>query len=187
MYVQSNLLKRKTSCSSLKTEVGAGSHYMKEEEIVDDSQHSACSILRKAGRTAISKYVKEITSLCSIFDMDFGNLPDEHCTSMREDRSGKENLVLADRLYTIRRGRKDGHKEFEVFGSNGMKCNAKVLGNLVKVTTHSACSPLLNNCLSRKILLLTKKTSKPKPGKILTWAGLRANRMRVWSCSPRMI
>lgn len=78
MYVQTALKNRKLPMSLLETGAGAGSHYMKEEHIVDESELSASSTMRKEKSTIMSKHVKKMAPLSSICYVDSRNFGEDH-------------------------------------------------------------------------------------------------------------
>lgn len=60
---------------------------MKEEDVADESEPVQSSTLIEKEKTAMSKVVKEIASLCSIYDVNFKNVTREHEFSVSSDLS----------------------------------------------------------------------------------------------------
>lgn len=78
IIVQITLKKRKSRKSSPKAEADAGSRKFKEEDTMDESKQTACSTLSKEKKTKVSKAVKEMALLCSIYDVNFRYFAKEH-------------------------------------------------------------------------------------------------------------
>lgn len=51
---------------------------MKEEHVVNKSKPAASSTLNENGQTGMSKVFKEMNPWCSVYDVEFKNLMDEH-------------------------------------------------------------------------------------------------------------
>lgn len=81
--------------SSLRTKASAGENYMKEENIVNESE-SATSLTRsEQGRTTMSKLVKGMAPLCSVYNVDLRSLAEKHVLGVRKDASGNVQLLLS--------------------------------------------------------------------------------------------
>lgn len=144
MFVQTTLKMRKEVNSPLQTQAGAVVYDMKEKGIVDRSKPTASSTLQEERSTAMGKLVKSMSLFCSIYDVEFQSLVGDHEPFLKKDLSGKVDIVMADPLYTLRRDRKDGPSEDDVFGLDDMKDMAKVREDVIKPATHGHlfCSAL---------------------------------------------
>lgn len=71
MYVRTILRKRKTVSSLLGTGADADSHETKEKKNMYESEPATHSTLSKVRRTAMSRLVRQMTSLRFIYDVDF--------------------------------------------------------------------------------------------------------------------
>lgn len=78
-----------------------GAQVTKEDDIMNESDAAALSTLNEERRTSINKLVIAMALLCSIQDLDFRNLAQEHMPDVRKDLSGKSNLNLADPRYSV--------------------------------------------------------------------------------------
>lgn len=82
IYVQTTMKKRKTGKSLLVTGAGAGTPEMKEEHIVVESELAASSTLSEEEGTTMTKLIKSMAPLCSIYDVDFRTFAEEHELSL---------------------------------------------------------------------------------------------------------
>lgn len=73
------------------------------------------STVSEEGKTAMSKLIKDMASVCSIYDADFSNLTEEHELGTGGDVKGREDLVLAHSLYNVRMDPNDDNAGYEVF------------------------------------------------------------------------
>lgn len=80
----------------LQAGAGAAALDIKKEHLVDECKPAASFISSDAERTAMSRPVNAIAFLCSIFDVDFGNLVEEHDLGARKDLSWKVDFVPVD-------------------------------------------------------------------------------------------
>lgn len=78
---------------------------------------------------------------------------------MEEDVSGREDLVLADSVYSVRGNGNDDHAAYSMFGSNYMKNTAKFIGDIMMpgVQVHVLCSALPFALLCRGLALEKKE------------------------------
>lgn len=129
---------------------------MKEGNIVDDSELTACSALTEMGRNTMSELDKTKASSCFIYDVDFGNVVKEHRVTHEEDFRGKKDNALADVSSSVRRDLKYHHTAYEVFGSSNMKDIAKVLGDVIELGTGSVFHFLYNLPSSTRLLYSRK-------------------------------
>lgn len=127
MYLQMKLEKWKTGNSPLGNGADVGAHKMEEEDIVDENETAVSSTLRKDKRTALSKRFKTMAPFGFIYDMDFGNLAEEHDIDARSHMSEKLGILLAEPSYSVQRDRNSDHAEYFLSGSNNMKDMAKAL------------------------------------------------------------
>lgn len=97
---------KKTREISLERETRTGPNKKEEEYIVDKSAPAVSSALPKKRRTVMSRLVKEMAPLCSIYDVDSTNLVEEHELGLGDGLSVKLDVVLGDPLYNIRRDQK---------------------------------------------------------------------------------
>lgn len=77
--------KRKTGSAPLNTRAAANLQEMKEDDIKYYSESAAISTLSKEWGTAMSKLVKAMTPLCSIYDVAFKNFEKEPELGVGED------------------------------------------------------------------------------------------------------
>lgn len=89
--------KRKTMKALPETGASEHDHGMKDKHIADEIQASEPSTLSKDQKTVMSEHSREMFSVCSIYDVEFGNLAEEHELGARYDMGGK----LAFRPYLI--------------------------------------------------------------------------------------
>lgn len=68
---------------------------MKLEKPVDESDTATSSSLGKEVGTTMSKLVKELTSLCYIYNLDLKNLVKNHEIAAGENLSEKMNIFMA--------------------------------------------------------------------------------------------
>lgn len=62
---------------------------------------------------------------------------EEHKLSAGEDLIEKVDLVLVDALYHVRRDRRNGSAEYDMFASEDMKDIEKILGDTMRVEVHA--------------------------------------------------
>lgn len=121
---------------------------------MNDIETAVSSTLSEEGKIEVSKLVKQMDFLCSIYDADFRVLVEEKRSGVGEDLSAHVDFVLIDQLYNVPTNRKNEHADYDVFGSNDLKNVAKVLGDLIKLgaSRHVFCF-VLQITLWRKALL----------------------------------
>lgn len=76
---------------------------MKAENIVVQVELIASSTLTPIAKTAMRKHIKEITLVCSIYDVHHRKLAEKHELEVGENRIEKVKLVLADPPYNLQR------------------------------------------------------------------------------------
>lgn len=103
IYVVNIVKKRKTGMSSLEAGADAGLQKIKEEFIADESETVAPRTQSEEHKTAMSKHVKALTSVCSIHVLNSKHLVEEHELAVGQDLTGKVNLVLAGSPCNVQR------------------------------------------------------------------------------------
>lgn len=73
MYAQTTLKERKAGKSSVEKETDSGAQLIKEEDIVIESDPAASSTHSDERGTAMSKHVKAVGLLSSVYRVDFRN------------------------------------------------------------------------------------------------------------------
>lgn len=131
--MESTIKKRKMRSSPQGTKADAGVQEEKEEDIVDETEPSASSNLSEEEKTAMSRIVKAMDLLSSIYDVAFRNLMKELELAVNEKSNGKVDFVPADLQYNIQRDRNDSHAVLDVFSPNDITDTAKVLGDVIKM------------------------------------------------------
>lgn len=86
------LKKRKAETFSLETGASVTIQEMKEKDIVDESKPAASFTLSEKVRTAISKLLKLMALLRSIYDLNIRNLVKEHGDNLEENLTKKCTL-----------------------------------------------------------------------------------------------
>lgn len=81
--------------SLLETGPSASAHDMKEKHIVDQVEPAVHSPLSKKDKTGIWKSVREMAYVCSVSDVDFRNLEEEHKFGAGKDMTRNVDLLLA--------------------------------------------------------------------------------------------
>lgn len=77
-------------------------------------------------------FIKEMTLLCSIYDVELWPYVKRHELVNGENGTGKMNFFLADPLYIVRRDRDDDYAEYDIFVSNDMNDTENVFGYVMK-------------------------------------------------------
>lgn len=92
----------------------------------------------------MSKLMKGMAFVCSIYDMNFRNMAEEHGFDSGEALRGKVSLGFADSLYNERRDRNDEYVDYGVLGLKDIKYMARVLADIMKPGAHAhmSCSAL---------------------------------------------
>lgn len=106
MYTENTLKKRNMRAFPLETGADVGLQEMKEKDILDGSELAASSTLREEGRLVITKFIKAMALLYSIFNADFRNLVEEHELMVGEDLTVEVDFVLVDPPYNIQMDQK---------------------------------------------------------------------------------
>lgn len=75
----------KTTKPPLGRGVRANAHNMEKEGVVDDVEPVEFSTLRKSNEIVMSKLIKKMSPLCSIYEDDFQNLAEEHKLGERKN------------------------------------------------------------------------------------------------------
>lgn len=88
--------------SSLETGAGGGAQEIVEEHTVHESEPAASSTPSEEERTVMSELFKPMALLCSVYDVEFKNLMNEHGLGVGEDLSRKLDFELADSTYNVR-------------------------------------------------------------------------------------
>lgn len=78
-----------------------GSDVLKEEDIVYGIKPTAFWSLNKEERTAVSRLVEGVGSLCLTYDVEYRNVADKHVLGTRKNLRRKVDLVLADLPYNV--------------------------------------------------------------------------------------
>lgn len=116
IYVQAMLKRNKTVNSLPQTAADASPAKMKEEYIVDEIKLVTSATASKDKRTVMNRHIKEMASLCTIYDVSFKHLAEEHNLSVGEDQSGMVEFFLAELPYNVQRDPKEDHAAYDVFG-----------------------------------------------------------------------
>lgn len=109
--VQIMLKTRKTAKFLFQKEVSTNYRKIKEEDIVDESNHVASLTMSEEQWTAMRKRVEKMAYLCFIYDVNVKDLGEDHELSMKVAFSKNVHFVLADPPNNVRRVRKDGSSE----------------------------------------------------------------------------
>lgn len=80
--------------------------------------------------------VKLVAHLCSIHNVHFRISMEMHMVNVKENLSGKADLVLAQVPYDVRRDRTDYHTQYDVFGLNDLKVMTKALEDFINYEAH---------------------------------------------------
>lgn len=123
----------------------------------------------------MSKRGKEMTILCSVYDVDFRSLAEEYGIGVIEDLGRKINFVLAEASYHVPQDQYDDHPEYILEGSNNMKEIADVQREVLRpeANRHVFCFALQFSLLY-KALACGKVKSKQVPVVFLQSPGMRA-------------
>lgn len=136
MHLYTMLKKRKTKNTPPKAGASAISTGIKEKDVTDELKTAASSTLSKQRNTAMRKPIKEMASLCSIYDANLKFVVEKHELGEREDLGWKANLILVSLPYNEQSDQNNDHAEYEVLGSNDTKDGANVLQHVMTPETH---------------------------------------------------
>lgn len=104
MYFQTTLKRRKLAKPSIETGTSADTHDMEGEDSEHEIEPAAFSTLSEEISAAMSKLVKKIADLCSIYDGNLKTLVERHELDVGKDLSKKVDFVLDNPPYNVRRG-----------------------------------------------------------------------------------
>lgn len=114
----------------------------------------------------MSKHVKEIALLCSIYDVKFNNLLKGHRLGVREDLSRNVDFALADPPYDVHTDGNNDHAEYDVDILNNIENMTKVLEDVLRLRAHGPvfCSALHFSSCTRRLLLINARSSQYQEG-----------------------
>lgn len=115
---------------------GWGAYDVKEANIMKDSEPAASSNLREETRTTMNKRVRAMAHLCSIYNVHFKTLVEEHELVVGYNLSETVDFSLAYSPYGVQKDLNDNHKRYNVIVSIDMKDILKVLEDLMKTGSH---------------------------------------------------
>lgn len=140
MFVQSKLKRGRAATEVAESRSAGSAASTKVDYKVDEVEPAASPSLIEDGKRAMKRLAKAMASVCSIHDVDFRNLVEEHELSAGEDFAGKVGFVLADPPYDVRRNLMAPNTEYDVFGVKDMKDMAKSPGDMTKPGPMRTCS-----------------------------------------------
>lgn len=111
ILLQTTVMKKKMARFLLETEAGAEYDDKRELDVVDEIAPAPVSTLRKKRRTVMSKAVKDMDPLCSIYHVNYRSLVEEHKLGVGGDLIGREDFVWSYPSYNVRSNRRDDYAE----------------------------------------------------------------------------
>lgn len=147
---------------------------------MDKSKRATPVTLIGKGRLSMSKFVKEMASLSSVYDVVLRNIVEKHELGVEENLCGNLNFVLVNPHYHLRKARKYDHVKYDVISPNDLKSVFKILVDMMKRRAHEhVFCYTLQFPLGYMDAASEKEKSKTVPGRIPAKAYLRAGSARV--------